>query len=116
MFLDPVHVLQIRGDEHETEIRFRCYLAKSQNWVDSKRAGFLDQSGEGDLCIALLGGVEELPLTVFDPVKEMQTMPAILRNEWRGSRIHDGNFRGRGDGVKQSALVSSPSHPGDNEV
>jgi hypothetical protein len=39
-------------------------------------------------------------LTIFDPVIEMEAVPAILRDEWRGRWIHGRNFPVRGERVK----------------
>ena len=101
MFFDPVRDLQVRRDEHETEIRFRRHLAEGEQLSGFQRAGFLHQRGERDFRGPLLGGVEQLPLAIFDPVKEMEAMPAILRDEWRGRRIHERNFPVRGERVKR---------------
>ena len=54
------------SDEHETEVRFGRYLAEGQQLRGGKRAYFLHQSGQGNLGVALLGWIEELPLAVFD--------------------------------------------------
>src|SRR3982751_3368833 len=100
--------MQIRRDEHETEIRFRRHLAKSKKLGGGKRPDFLDQTGEGNLCMALLHRVEELPLPVFDAVKKMQTMPALLRDERRGTWIHGGNFRVPAVGSSKARFVRLP--------
>ena len=42
-------------------------------------------------------------------------MPAILRNERRGSRIHVASFRVRGNGVKRGAHACHPNPPEDGE-
>src|SRR5260370_25228704 len=75
--------MQIRRDQHETEVRFRRHHAKGEQLRRFHCAHFLHERCKIRFRGVLFVATEQLPLSVFDPVKQMQTMPAFFGNESR---------------------------------
>src|SRR5204863_3600864 len=106
---DPIRNVQIGRDQHEPEIGFRRDHAQSQKLGGLHRANFLDERRERDLRVALLVCAKQLPLPMLDPVKKMETMPALFRDQRSVVLVHrgaTGAFAGRGKWARQ---YSSPS-------
>ena len=81
MFLDPIGVMQIRRDQHESEIGLRRDDAESEQLRVLQRAHFLHERGKPRFRLTLFLGAQQLPLTELNSVKQMQAVPALFWNE-----------------------------------
>src|SRR5947207_449532 len=80
--------MQIGRDQHETDVRFRRDHAQSEELSRFQSANFLDEGRERDLPVSLFLRTEQLPLSLLNPVIEMEAMPALLGNQRRVVLVH----------------------------
>ena len=86
MFVDLVGGLQVGSDQHESEIGLRRHDAEGKQLRGVDCPDLLNELRQICFGRILFFTVEQLPLPVFDPVKQMETMPAFLGDE-RGAFV-----------------------------
>src|SRR5439155_2411828 len=86
-------VQEIRATEKTQLIRFRRNETQREQLRLFCGTDFLHDLREGDLGHALFIGSEQLPLCEIDPVKKVETMPALFGNEGSVLVGHRLNFR-----------------------
>src|SRR5438874_9753271 len=81
--------MQVRRNQHESKIGFRRNDTKSKQLRRLHRPDILHKRGEIGFRRILFLSIQQLPLPIFDPVKQMHAMPALLghkRNTLIGHR------------------------------
>ena len=81
-FLEGVGRLQIRRQEHETEVGLGRDDAEGEELRVLGGANFLDEQRQVGLGGALFVRAEKLPLAVFDPVKQVQERASLPAARW----------------------------------